>query len=154
MDLGATICTPTSPKCSLCPVSDMCAACALGIAETLPARKAKKAKPQKYGEVYWITNKGGEVLFIRRGEKEMLGGMPGLPTSEWREKTIKKPPAKSIRHSFTHFDLTLEIKAMTAEKAHKIGLIPPEKDHYWVASSKVGELGLPTLFAKAVKLMK
>lgn len=158
MDLGATICTPTSPKCSLCPIKNMCEGKKLGIAETLPAKKPKKAKPQKYGHVYWLQNSKKEVLFIRRNEKEMLGGMLGLPTTEWlKDKKALKPLIKKAentknvaKHSFTHFDLTLDIYRFQ----HKNGTIPTENNHVWVASSKVEELGLPTLFAKVVKLMK
>lgn len=155
MDLGATICTPKPPKCGLCPVRDMCEGRALGIAAELPAKKAKALKPQKHGNVYWIQNDKNEILFERRLEMEMLGGMLGLPTSEW---ALTKPTAlkehkntkQIIKHSFTHFDLTLSIYT----KIHKKGEILPEKDPIWVSLSRIEELGLPTLFSKVVKLMK
>ena len=157
MDLGATICTPTSPKCGMCPVTTMCAAKELGIAETLPAKKPKSAKLQKHGHVYWISNDNDEVLFVRRDEKEMLGGMLGLPTTEWvktseKPKTLKgyKKTKLAVLHSFTHFDLKLDIYT----SQHENVTIPPEKDPIWVSSSKIEELGLPTLFSKVVKLMK
>lgn len=156
MDLGATICTPKSPKCSLCPVQDMCLGKAQGIAETLPRKKPKGLKPQKYGRVYWITNDNGEVLFERRGEQKMLGGMLGLPTSEWLEKLPSRPPKGfknsklAVLHSFTHFDLKLDIY----EGSHQNTLISPEKDHFWVRPLEIKELGLPTLFSKVAKLMK
>jgi len=158
MDLGATICTPTSPKCVLCPVKNMCEAKKLGIAETLPAKKPKKAKPQKHGRVYWLQNNKKEVLFVRRGEKEMLGGMLGLPTTQWVQdkkalKSLMKGAKKTnnvAKHSFTHFDLTLDIYSVQ----HKKGIFPSENNHVWVALSNVGNLGLPTLFSKVVKLMK
>lgn len=161
MDIGATVCTPTSPKCGICPVKSMCEAKALDIAETLPAKKPKAAKPQKHGHVYWVSNDNGEVLFIRRDEKEMLGGMLGLPTSSWNltDKKVKthkgyRKTNQSVRHSFTHFDLKLDIYTLKYDKKHENGTIPPENDHHWIASSKIGELGLPTLFSKVVKLMK
>ena len=157
MDLGATICTPKSPKCVLCPVNRMCTAKEQGIAEELPTKKPKGEKPQKHGHVYWISNDNDEVLFIRRDEKEMLGGMLGLPTTEWIKTTRRTKVQKGFKktkltvfHSFTHFDLKLDI--YTAK--HENGTIPPEKDPIWVAFSKVDELGLPTLFSKVVKLMK
>src|SRR5665213_3293073 len=49
MDLGATICTPRKPKCPLCPWRAACRARALGIAESLPRRRAKPAKPRRFG---------------------------------------------------------------------------------------------------------
>lgn len=156
MDLGATICTPKSPKCMLCPVIEVCAARAKGIEADLPAKNPKKAKPQKQGFVYWITNNKGELMFERRSETQMLGGMLGLPTSEWLENNAAKPlkgtknTKLAVRHSFTHFDLILDIHTAPHEKTKFL----PENDPIWVSLSKLGSLGLPTLFSKAVKLMK
>jgi A/G-specific adenine glycosylase len=157
MDLGATICTPKSPKCILCPVQNTCLARQKGILESLPVKKPKGEKPQKHGHVLWISNDNDEVLFIRRDEKEMLGGMLALPTTEWiktSEKRKKPRGYKSTKlavfHSFTHFDLKLDIYVADTQK----DIILPENNPIWVASSKIEELGLPTLFSKVVKLMK
>ena len=49
MDLGATICTPKSPNCLICPWTDQCRGRAFGIAETLPKKSAKKAIPTRRG---------------------------------------------------------------------------------------------------------
>jgi len=43
MELGATVCTPQSPQCLLCPVTQFCQARKLGIADSLPARRKKRA---------------------------------------------------------------------------------------------------------------
>ena len=43
MELGATLCTPQSPQCLLCPVTQFCQARKLGIANMLPARRKKRA---------------------------------------------------------------------------------------------------------------
>jgi A/G-specific adenine glycosylase len=43
MELGATLCTPQSPQCLLCPVTQFCQARKLGIAESLPAPRKKRA---------------------------------------------------------------------------------------------------------------
>lgn len=149
MDLGATVCTPAKPACGLCPVIQYCAAQKLGIAEQLPVRAAKKAKPVKYGHLYWIEDKKGRVLLERRAETLMLGGMPGFPTSEWREQAPvvakKAVILGQIRHSFTHFDLYLDIVRQDA----------PEKcEGWWVEREALLDTGLPTLFAKAVKLLR
>lgn len=145
MDLGAVICTPTKPACGLCPVRPYCAAQKKGIAESLPVRAPKKAKPVKYGTLYWMENKKGEILAERRPETEMLGGMLGLPTSDW---TLEKPEnsiiSGQIRHSFTHFDLYLDIVEQDA---------PKNKNNIWIKRTSLPESGLPTLFQKAVNLM-
>ena len=82
----------------------------------------------------------GHVLLVRRPAKGLLGGMLALPTdsegapapAEWRE-------AGSVDHVFTHFALTMTLKcARVAE--------PPEGT--WWPVERIGEAGLPTLFAK------
>lgn len=149
MDLGAMICTPTKPACGLCPVNTYCDARKLGIAEQLPRRAAKKAKPVRYGQLYWIEDKQGRVWLERRPEKAMLGGMPGFPTSEWREQPpspVKKVIVLGqIRHSFTHFDLYLDIIKKSA---------PDATNGWWTEREALRQAGLPTLFAKAVKLLQ
>jgi A/G-specific adenine glycosylase len=157
MDLGATICTPSSPKCMICPVRDFCEAFKLGIAADLPARKAKGLKPQKHGYVYWIKDKKDHVLFERRGEKGMLGGTIGLPTSLWVDQATEKThlflniesekSRVTIRHSFTHFDL--ELQGITARASEKD--LPAEGDYFWVPLKEAERLGIPTLFKKALK---
>jgi A/G-specific adenine glycosylase len=43
MELGATLCTPQTPQCLLCPVAQFCQARKLGLADSLPARRKKRA---------------------------------------------------------------------------------------------------------------
>jgi A/G-specific adenine glycosylase len=157
MDLGATICTPSSPKCMLCPVREFCDGYEQGITAELPARKAKTQKPQKHGYVYWITDNKNRVLFEKRGEKGMLGGTIGLPTSAWLDKALEKTHLEgnlkgsnsrvTVRHSFTHFDL--ELIGVTATAADKD--LPKGGNYFWVPLEQAETLGIPTLFKKALK---
>jgi A/G-specific adenine glycosylase len=43
MELGAILCTPKSPQCLLCPVNEFCAARKLGLADTIPEKRKKRA---------------------------------------------------------------------------------------------------------------
>lgn len=158
MDLGATICTPSSPKCLMCPVIEHCEGRRQGVQDTLPVRKAKAVKPQKHGFVYWVTDSAGRVLFERRPEKGMLGSTIGLPTSLWVETSQERPhldftamnerPQILVKHSFTHFDLELRGAEVSWEDHH-----PATMDGYfWVERENVKSLGIPTLFKKAVRL--
>jgi A/G-specific adenine glycosylase len=60
MDLGATVCTPRSPACRECPWMADCRARALGIAERLPHKAPKRARPLKRG-VAFVAHCGGAV---------------------------------------------------------------------------------------------
>ena len=54
MDLGATICTPRRPRCLLCPLREECAGFATGAPERFPVKPAKRARPQRFGTVFWL----------------------------------------------------------------------------------------------------
>ena len=66
MDLGATICTPKRPACSLCPWSDGCAARLRGDAETLPRRAPKREGALRRGAAFVALRADGYLL-VRHG---------------------------------------------------------------------------------------
>jgi A/G-specific adenine glycosylase len=82
MDLGATICTPKKPACSLCPINDDCAVRARGDQETFPRKAPKKSGILRRGAAFVVT-RGAELLVRSRAEKGLLGGMTEVPGSEW-----------------------------------------------------------------------
>lgn len=149
MDLGAAICTPQNPKCGACPIAEACEGRAKGLQNELPRRAAKKARPKRAGWVYLIEQ-DGQWLLHRRPEKGLLGGMTGLPTSEWTEG--KTPPAHpalfkrveetdvQVKHVFTHFELTLRVA--------KASITAAPDGHYWGDPEKAG---LPSVFKKVCK---
>ncbi|MFN7113160.1 MAG: A/G-specific adenine glycosylase [Alphaproteobacteria bacterium] len=160
MELGATVCTPRKPRCGLCPWQNSCAARKAGNAEDLPRKLPKKAKPAKTGKVYWIVNAKGQVMIEKRPESGLYGGMYQLPTTAWRaadEKPDGHPAfvsgrglaaaGASVRHSFTHFDLSLEIWQGRATAAEL-----PEGCK-WVSARALNRYALPTLMQKVVRLM-
>ncbi|MBO9497896.1 MAG: A/G-specific adenine glycosylase [Novosphingobium sp.] len=151
MDLGTAICTPRDPKCLLCPLSADCAGRASGDPARFPAKAPKKPKPERVGTAFWIE-RGGQVWLVTRPPSGMLGGMRALPddgwsargdgsgeaplAGEWRE-------AGAIRHSFTHFYLTLRVWAAEGE---------PEGEGEWWPVEDIENAGLPTVFLKAARL--
>ncbi|WP_246347106.1 A/G-specific adenine glycosylase [Sphingomonas jinjuensis] len=54
MDLGSAICTPKLPRCLLCPLQPDCRAQAQGEPDRYPVKAAKKAKPHRYGTIFWV----------------------------------------------------------------------------------------------------
>lgn len=147
MDLGATVCTPRSPKCDVCPWVAECAAYASGSPEAYPRKSPKAERPRRYGAVFRIE-RDGELWLVRRPDKGLLGGMAALPTTEWREKkwsraeALKHAPVAggwkkigAVEHVFTHFALTLDVYAAQAA---------PPNDGWWGDVST-----LPTVFRRA-----
>ena len=196
MDLGATICVPRAPRCLLCPLRDDCAGFASSAPEAFPVKPAKRAKPQRYGTVFWLvrTNSGpapprrrpgsndddfatgssiternrtgprhspgrgqSEVLLVRRPDRGLLGGMRALPTGPWVDAPpgLDGVPARAdwrllpdtVRHGFTHFDLDL---ALAVGQAGEQGEVAGE---WWPVADLVAA-GLPTIFAKAARVME
>ncbi len=150
MDLGAIVCTPRNPKCLICPLSAHCQAQAKGVAEDLPRKVKKAEKPRRRGVAYALVNANGDMLFERRPDKGLLGGMIGLPGTEWSTKPIPAPPAKAkwvlagvARHTFTHFHLELDVMTAPAPKAFR-----PTGHQQWIAPDKAR---LPTVMKKAVE---
>ena len=120
MDLGATICTPRNPKCEACPLTAFCQARKKGIQATLPRKSPKAAKPTRYGTIWLARREDGAILVEQRPDKGLLGGMLGLPTSDWSEtKPNAEPPLEAnwhhaptpVKHTFTHFHLELAVAA-------------------------------------------
>lgn len=151
MDLGATICTPRDPKCARCPLAFCCAARAEGEPTLYPLKAKKRAKPQKQGYAYWLQHED-HVLLVRRPAKGLLGGMLALPTGEWREgeEVVSDAPvaanwneAGSVDHVFTHFALKLHLLCAKSEVR--------DEEAVWWPVDRIGEAGLPTLFAKAAE---
>ncbi len=155
MDLGATICTPKSPKCFMCPISSGCAGLKKGTPERYPVRRQKIAKPERVGYVYKVTNQKGEVLVEKRPDKGLLGGMYGLPTSEWKKRKsdhlgIFLPSElqdlnRSVKHVFTHFNLTLSLYSVAVEDEFL-----PER-YIWFSERDIAKTGFPSVFEKAFK---
>lgn len=117
MDLGATICTPKSPACGICPWFALCRARAAGTAANLPRKTPKPAKPMRHGIAYVARRADGALLLERRPDKGLLGGMLGWPGSDWSSTPVPAPPLdatwrilpEEARHTFTHFHLRLRI---------------------------------------------
>lgn len=91
MEIGALICTPTSPSCSHCPVQSHCQAFAQDIQEQLPV-KAKKAKPkQKKLACAFIKNENKQVLINQRPSTGLLANLWEFPIVEIsEEKAVEK----------------------------------------------------------------
>ena len=120
MDLGATICTPRSPKCEACPLHSGCSAFLLGKQEDFPSKKPKKETPVEEHTILKI-HIGDKILVRKRPSKGLLAGLyelidlPGTMTNKqvltWIKENFPslsdsedidiRPMGKS-RHIFSH----------------------------------------------------
>ena len=154
MDLGSSVCTAREPKCLLCPLAQACKARATGDPARLPVKAPKKPKPLRRGRAFWIEREG-EVWLVRREGKGMLGGMRALPDDGWSARadgTGEAPipgtweSAGVVRHVFTHAALELSVVVQRNAPA-------PDAEGEWWPIDRIDDAGLPTLFAKAARLV-
>lgn len=108
MELGALICTPKSPACSLCPVSSMCRASQLGLQQMLPIRQRKK-KPRLAQMVAGVVAYEDCVLIRQRPDHGLLARLFEFPNVEYDKKT---DPEMAIS---THLFDTYQLKTCTLE---------------------------------------
>ncbi len=124
IELGAVICQPQNPKCLLCPLNELCQARRLGLERATPVKPAKKALPH-FDVTAAVIRQDGRVLIAQRPPEGMLGGLwefPGgkqephetLPECLQREireelgiNIAVDEPLVSVKHSYTHFKITL-----------------------------------------------
>ncbi len=155
MDLGATICTPSSPACGICPWRAPCVARAQGIAPELPRKLPKAAKPTRQGTAYIARRADGAYLLETRPAKGLLGGMLGWPCTDWTVDAPDPAPPLSadwsdtgaeVRHTFTHFHLRLRV--LVAEVPQDAD---PDRGRF-VPKHAFQPQSLPTVMRKAFSL--
>jgi A/G-specific adenine glycosylase len=78
MDLGATLCTRSSPACERCPLGQRCVALASGRTAELPVKKPKKDKPEKHATLLAVVDRQ-QVLLEQRPDSGIWGGLLSLP---------------------------------------------------------------------------
>jgi len=160
MDLGASICTPKRPACSLCPLNEGCAARRRGDQETFPRKAPKKTGDLRRGAAFVVT-RGDELLVQTRPEKGLLGGMTEVPGSEWHasqddEAARKQAPRLNsvtrwhrkvgvVTHVFTHFPLELVVYT-----AHVPARTRAPKDMRWVPIATLAGEALPNVMRKVI----
>jgi len=160
MDLGASICTPKKPACSLCPLNEDCLARAQGTQETFPRKAPKKSGTLRRGAAFVVT-RGEELLVRSRPEKGLLGGMTEVPGSDWlagQEDATAKQQAPALKglsrwqrrggvvtHVFTHFPLELVVYTAKAEARTRA-----PAGMRWVPIATLAGEALPNVMRKVI----
>ena len=125
MDLGATICAPTNPRCLICPLMNLCQAQQEGIENELPIRATRTQRPHRDVTAGIIWDGNGHFLITQRPFDGMLGGLWEFPGGKRRpgealpaclhreigeELAIEIEIGEllcTVEHAFTHFYMTL-----------------------------------------------
>jgi A/G-specific adenine glycosylase len=127
MDLGATVCTRSSPACLTCPLTHGCQARARGLTTQLPASKPRKQRPVRSVIMLVCRDAASRVLLQQRPPSGIWGGLWSLPELAddaelqcWLEHNKAKVVADlpTIQHAFTHFQL--EIKPLLISTGNQL----------------------------------
>lgn len=111
MDLGSRICTPTTPKCEECPISQYCLAYAENRQTDFPV-KSKKAKPK---DVYYIAGAiedQGSFLLVQRPETGLLASMWHFPLVEVTKEQYEALQRTWAKEEQLQLDLIAEDDAL------------------------------------------
>jgi A/G-specific adenine glycosylase len=150
MDLGATVCTRSTPQCSQCPLSTHCAARQMGRQTDFPGKKPRKAKPLKKTKML-LLHSDAAVFLERRPASGIWGGLWSLPelcdgeeATQWCSTKLNLPGALAIswatvRHSFTHFDLDIEPIAVRVDGVSR--KVADSEDQIWYELDAPQKLG-------------
>ncbi|MES2900128.1 MAG: A/G-specific adenine glycosylase [Pseudomonadota bacterium] len=155
MDLGATLCTRSSPACPRCPLQARCVAFATGRTADLPVRKPKKTQPEKQAAMLIVIDRG-QVLLEQRADSGIWGGLLSLPEADGHSVRAALDPARltasalvfgeveemqallPLVHVFTHYKLHIapyKVR-LSARAAMPAGYV-------WRELSEVATLPLP-----------
>ena len=147
MDLGATVCTPKKPSCSLCPLRNLCRAKAIGNPERYPTKAKKKKIPHVNG-VSAVIERDGKVLLHQRPPSGFSGGLWEFPN--WRVQGQKNPSRSLVKwvkdekhlrvtvkgrigifeQTYSHFKLTLQV--------YRCQALDGKNPDRWVAMRNLG----------------
>ncbi|MFJ7841322.1 A/G-specific adenine glycosylase [Lysinibacillus sphaericus] len=157
MELGALICSPTSPKCLLCPVREYCTAFNEGEPENLPI-KSKKVKMKHISyDVFVCEDKDGRILMEQRPEEGLLANMWQFPMVEQEDDSLIKfahhhesnvqahQPILTFKHIFSHLTWHVNayyMKSKTAEKGE------------WLTREQIELLPMPVPMLKIWQAIK
>ena len=120
MDLGATICFKSTPKCDLCPLYSSCRARIEDITEIIP-KKIKSKPPKKIQlKLTVFLNQKNQILLIKQKENHLWGGLWHLPESKNRTQTLecakKMVLAIQTEHVMTPFKYKVSNLAQSVEQ--------------------------------------
>lgn len=131
MDLGATVCTRSKPRCQDCPLQSNCIAHATNSTGEYPQPKPRKSLPTRKAFFLLLQNKAGEVLLEKRPPAGIWGGLWSLPQHEDRQTLLETLSLKlqqeinpgnslpELRHTFSHFHLIMQPQLANLEDASR-----------------------------------
>lgn len=153
MELGSLVCTPRAPKCSACPVANMCAARRQEKVNQIPAPRRRAAQRAVHHHAIVITRNGKTLIQQRTGEG-MWAGLWQIPTLESDRRLNLLEVKKSLA-----FDL-IELKSCggfdhhTSHRAIRFHVFRAKSESRagkWLDAGKLKELPMSSAQRRALE---
>jgi A/G-specific adenine glycosylase len=174
MELGATVCTPRSPSCLVCPVRKLCRAHASGQQDVIPAVRLKQKSPEQ--QLFALAlRRGDRLLLERRPEQGLLAGLWSLPLfergdvggegeREWLQAAASErlgvavrldaEPGGTVKHVFTHRVWHLLAWPARSVRAVKVAEHEDGRRFAWFGPDSKPDGGIPTLTRKLLRALE
>ena len=148
MDLGATICTPSNPSCSKCPVSSQC----LSAFKVRSVKKNKAVRVKKVIVMNLSLIQTKKSLLLMKNETDSIWKNLWLPFQSGsiknHIKNFKLTANKKINHELTHRKLEINLKTYSSAKEVEI---KTNQTYKWIKKDRIEEYGLPKPISKVIK---
>jgi A/G-specific adenine glycosylase len=165
MELGATVCTPRSPQCLICPVNAHCAAFAAGVQDRIPPPRKAKETPLLHRDVVCVCGEGDRWLIEQRPATGRWAGMWQFITVE---RNGRRPSAKDVQtttgitvekprligkadHALTHRRYAFDVYVCAARDAREPAQERPRK---WVTRAELDRFPLPRPHLKVLRMLE
>lgn len=169
MDLGASICTPRTPNCAVCPLCKFCVANQQDLQDALPITRKRRPIPHNHVTAGVITDALGRILVVRRPDKGLLGGLWKFPgglqeANETLGRCLRRKVREevgiqirvgeliaSVNHAYTHFRITLNAFQCT----HRTGKPKPLRctDWRWIILRDLKDLAFSKADRKIIEVL-
>lgn len=163
MDLGATLCVRSKPKCPSCPVAATCVANARDQQHAFPGRKTRKPLPHRETVMWVLRRADGRILLVKRPERGVWGGLWSFPESDDPEALPSQiahlSPTDhpgdlrlgSIEHTFSHYHLTIKplLKAVSAASDE----VAEVNSSVWIDPSDELNLGVAAPVSRLLRVL-
>ncbi|MCX7557355.1 A/G-specific adenine glycosylase [Xanthomonadaceae bacterium JHOS43] len=164
MDLGATVCSRSSPTCLACPLKDDCTALRDGRTAELPTAKPAKILPRRSCSMLVAFDEKHRVLLQRRDGPGVWHGLWSLPEAsdsaaldafarrhlDTQAAALELP---SIEHVFSHYRLSI-----SPQRRDNVKLLPQVRDNgpclRWASLNELTDIGLPAPIRKLLQSLE
>ena len=159
MDMGATLCTRSRPKCGECPVRHDCVAHQTNRVHELPTPRPRKAAPERHA-TFLLLMSDREILMEKRAPQGIWGGLWCLPQLDDEQgivedyvqrngiKVSERIELGEFTHTFTHFKLHITPVLLRLVKKP---LRVQQAGSVWIDAEEALSAAIPTPVRKLLK---